>query len=583
MIKIEKNKLKLNRQIYSVNYNINYRKNRIKNKKKEDLDNIIIPEPKKRIKRRIFGDLNSQYSSSVSSESESGSEADIHNHSNKFEDLEIIKEISNLSLFSNKDSHNIKQKKEKVYIDRNYNLKENKNNILKEISNIKIDDDKNYEEKVFRGKENKINLFEKINRREKNVEKEKSIDENEINDSFLPCRIEEQIKIYNYIKNGLKTNGNYNSLYIGGMPGTGKTESIKKVIEIIEKENKYKGTKFRVLFINCVNYQKTSKILKLIYNFIFSSKKSTIKKKINFSNILNDFFSERKSYNGNINLNDPSNSHILLIIDEIDYLINKSQFLLYHIFNWTIYPYSKLIIISISNILNLSNKLFPKIKSRFGQNRIMFKPYTKEQIRQILNYKGIDLEKFDEDSLKLSSMKVAAVNGDLRRVIIILNKARELFENEIKYNINEGNQLINKFYIIRACNELFDCKIINAIKHFNICEKIILSSILLKISKNNNNSIKIEDIFNNLPILIYKYNDFNYYKSNYDLDINWDEFQKIIYNLLKIKIIEIRDKEFLNFKDNFIQIKFYVDEFMIACEKDEEFSPIFKFLTDVLN
>ena len=47
---------------------------------------------------------------------------------------------------------------------------------------------------------------------------------------YLPCRKEEQDKIYNYIKKGLQTNGNYNSLYIAGMPGTGKTASVKTII-----------------------------------------------------------------------------------------------------------------------------------------------------------------------------------------------------------------------------------------------------------------------------------------------------------------------------------------------------------------
>ena len=288
-------------------------------------------------------------------------------------------------------------------------------------------------------------------------------------------------------------------------------------------------------------------------------------------------------YNGNINLVDPSNSHIILIIDEIDFLINKSHNILYHIFNWTTYINSKLIIISISNLLNISNKLPPKIISRFGQNRIMFKPYTKEQIIKIINYKGIDLKIFDIDALKLSSMKVAAINGDLRRIFLILNKAKELFENDINNKDAMKDKLINKFYVLRACNELFDCKITNAIKNFKITEKIIISAILLKNIKNNNNSVKLEDIYNSLNIFIYKYNENNYNNGNMELYITWQEFQKIIYYLLRIKIIELNDKEFINFKDNYIHIKFYVDEFMIACDNDEEFKPIFNFLVNLLN
>ena len=622
-IKLEKNKLKLNRQIYNLNNNRIFNKI-TKSKNKKEFDNIIIPEPKKKIKRRIFGDkINNDNSSSVPSESDGENENENDNENNnendnendndneindehffELEDLKFIKEISNLSLNCEKIGNNYRKNyetsnkinnknilKEKTLNKENYDIKNryNINFLQKNNDNFDI----KYNKKEFIGKENKINcinnikvnhlikkdISDKMNNIEEKLEKG-----NELYNKFLPCRIEEQTKIYNYIKNGLKTNGNYNSLYIGGMPGTGKSECVKKVIETIENENKENNDiKFRTLFINCVYFPKIKKLFKSIYTFIFSLKKLSKIKSSKYIQLLNNFFYEREKYNGNINLNDPSNSHIIFIIDEIDFLINRSQNILYHIFNWTTYINSKLIIISISNLLNISNKLTPKIISRFGQNKIMFKPYTKEQIIEIINYKGIDINIFDIDALKLSSMKVAAINGDLRRIFLILNKAKELFENDIKNKNAMKDNLINKFYILRACNELFDCKIMNAIKNFKISEKIIISAILYKIIKNNNNIVKLEDIYNSLNIFIYKYNENNYNNGNMDLDITWQEFQKIIYYLLRIKIIELNDKEFINFKDNYIHIKFYVDEFMIACECDEEFKPIFDFLTNLLN
>ena len=145
------------------------------------------------------------------------------------------------------------------------------------------------------------------------------------------------------------------------------------------------------------------------------------------------------------------------------------------------------------------------------------------------------------------------------------------------------NNLINKFYILNACNELFDCKITNAIKNFKLTEKLVISALLLKNKNNDNNSVKLEEIYDYLYILISKYNEYNLDNGNCELDINWNEFQKIIYYLLRIKIIELNDKEFINFKDNCVHIKFYVDEFMVACEYDEEFKPIFNFLANMLN
>lgn len=409
--------------------------------------------------------------------------------------------------------------------------------------------------------------------------------EKEINkNQFLPCRYEEQKEIYNFIKNGLKTNGTYNSLYICGMTGTGKTESVNNVIDIIEAENKENKTiPFRSLFINCVNFDTNMKLIKCIYNFIFSRNVQT-NKTSNYLNTLDEFFSERNKYNRNIYLNDPTNSHIILIIDEIDYLINKFQIMLYHIFNWSTYSNSKLIIISISNLINIKDLFLSKISSRFGQNKLMFKPYTKEQIREIINYKGINLNLFDEDALKLTSMKVSAINGDLRRVILILKRALELNNNDVFNNLpGGGNNLVNKNYVLKAYRDLFDSKIIFTLKNLNIYEKIIVGAILLNINKFCNNFIKVECIYNDVNILIEKYNKNNINNGKFELDISWNEFKNIIYNLNRMRIIELRKGDFNNFKDNFILIKFYPDEFSVACEYDDNFKPVEIFLTNSLN
>ena len=415
-------------------------------------------------------------------------------------------------------------------------------------------------------------------------EMEININKNELKKSFLPCRQEEQKEIYYYIKNGLKTNGSYNSLYICGMTGTGKTESVNRVLEIIEEENKEnKGTPFRTLFINCVNFDTNEKLIKCIYSFIFSNQQKNIKVSRNL-NILDSFFSERNNYNRNIYLNDPTNSHIILILDEIDYLINKFQILLYHIFNWSLYPNSKLIIISISNLININQLFLSKIESRFGQNKLLLKPYTKEQIREIINYKEINLNLFEEDALKLTSMKVAAINGDLRRVILILKRAVEIHNYEINNDKKESQKkLINKYYIIKACNDLFDNKIINIIKNLKILEKIVIGSILYNINKNNNNCTNIESIYDTMDLLFQKYNEVNIKNGKLELDINWEEFKNIIHNMKRIGIIKFLDNDITNFKDNLILIKFYADEFSVACESDEDFRPVYNFLINSIN
>jgi Cdc6-like AAA superfamily ATPase len=467
------------------------------------------------------------------------------------------------------------------------------NSNIKNINNkIKLSKKKQKNEKKEEGKEIR-NFWEENESEEEKFDDEDSIKSfSEMRLEYLPCRKEEQDIIYNYIKKGLQTNGNYNSLYIAGMPGTGKTASVKTIINILESElNEAKNKRnnkdliksgiipFKKLFISGMEFPNISNVFKTIYNFIFAKQKSFTTNK--YIQLLDNFFSDRKKYNSSSALNDPTNSHILLIIDEIDILINNTQNLIYNIFNWTTYEYAKLIIISISNTLDLPNRLYPKIRSRMGNNKIMFKPYNKEELRIIIKDRGIDLKLFSEDALRLSCVKVAAINGDLRRIFQILARAKQINDSE-NYKKKEGEKnLVSKYNIMDAWNELFNSKISKVIKSLQINEKIIIASLLSKTKDNNMNKIKVGDLYDRIDMFLKKYNEKN--ESDFNLSISWEEFKNSIYNLMRIKLLSFYEMPKNNFIENFVVIKFYTDEFIIALEEDQEFKPVLDYLTQTIN
>ena len=489
--------------------------------------------------------------------------------------VESIKKVSKNVKFKNNilnKSNNLINKKLTL------NKKENKQN----LQNIKNENENMNKHKKRKSKE-EIDIFEEEKEQEEDEESIKSFSEARL--EYLPCRKEEQDIIYNYIKKGLQTNGNYNSLYIAGIPGTGKTASVKTIINILESELKDSENKknkdiipFRKLFISGIEFPNISNVFKVIYNFIFAKQKTyTVNKYIQ---LLDNFFSNRKKFNSNINLNDPTNSHILLIIDEIDILINYTQNLLYNIFNWTTYEYSKLIVISISNTLDLPNRLLPKIRSRMGNNKIMFKPYNKEELRIIIKDRGIDLQYFSEDAIRLSCVKVAAINGDLRRIFQILARAKQINEFQNYKKKNKDKNLVSKYDIMEAWNELFNSKISKVIQSLQISEKIIISAMLSKLKDNNSNKIKVTDLYDKIDIFLKKYNERN---DNFPLAISWEEFKNSIYNLMRIKLISFYEMPKNNFIENFVIIKFYTDEFIFALEEDEDFSPVMDYLTQMIN
>ena len=446
--------------------------------------------------------------------------------------------------------------------------------VIKEPKRKKLYEEENYDN----------NIYKKKLRKRKNVEKkeldidmnENSQNNKEIITDFLPCREQEQEQIKNYIKEGLEINGNYNSLYIAGMPGTGKTACVKRVIEILENEFKNKKNMFfTTLFLCGTEYPFINKIYKTIYQFIFSNKRKIRKKR--YALLINNFFCDRNKANI-CHLNDPSNSHIILVIDEIDFLINKNQTFLYNLFNWSSYENSKLIIITISNTLDFPNRLLPKIQSRMGKNKIMFKPYNKDQLSTIIESKGIDFNHFSPDAIKLCCMKVSAINGDLRRTIQILLRAKELYNMDIISKSKKKK--IEKNYILKACEDLFNSKLKKVMISLQICEKIILCSILFSLKDVNNNKVNVGHLYEKIDMFFGKYNDAN---KKEEIELYWEEYKKIIYNLIRLQLISFCDSESKNFMENYITIKFYVDEFVNACDGDKDLKPVLNYLTDIIS
>jgi Cdc6-like AAA superfamily ATPase len=446
--------------------------------------------------------------------------------------------------------------------------------VIKEPKRKKLYEEENYDNNIYK---KKLRKRKNVEKKELDIDmKENSQNKEEIITDFLPCREQEQEQIKNYIKEGLEINGNYNSLYIAGMPGTGKTACVKRVIEILENEFKNKKNMFfTTLFLCGTEYPFINKIYKTIYQFIFSNKRKIRKKR--YALLINNFFCDRNKANI-CHLNDPSNSHIILVIDEIDFLINKNQTFLYNLFNWSSYENSKLIIITISNTLDFPNRLLPKIQSRMGKNKIMFKPYNKDQLSTIVESKGIDFNHFSPDAIKLCCMKVSAINGDLRRTIQILLRAKELYNMD---NTSKSKKKkIEKNYILKACEDLFNSKLKKVMISLQICEKIILCSILFSIKDVNNNKVNVGHLYEKIDMFFGKYNDAN---KKEEIELYWEEYKKIIYNLIRLQLISFCDSESKNFMENYITIKFYVDEFVNACDGDKDLKPVLNYLTDIIS
>ena len=81
----------------------------------------------------------------------------------------------------------------------------------------------------------------------------------------LPCRDYERNYIESYLVNGLRNMGSSTSLYISGMPGTGKTAT---TLEIIRKLKQKKGNDFKFLHLNAMSLTNPNLVYTVIHEHI---------------------------------------------------------------------------------------------------------------------------------------------------------------------------------------------------------------------------------------------------------------------------------------------------------------------------
>lgn len=103
----------------------------------------------------------------------------------------------------------------------------------------------------------------------------------------------------------------------------------------------------------------------------------------------------------------------IIILDEIDQFINDQKFL-YNMLEW-LWVGAKLILVLISNVIDLTVKLDAKLQSRLKFETIIFKPYLYAQVEEIIYYKYPYIRTIlQKDAVTFVAKKIANINSDIR-------------------------------------------------------------------------------------------------------------------------------------------------------------------------
>ena len=247
-----------------------------------------------------------------------------------------------------------------------------------------------------------------------------------------------------------------------GMPGTGKTATFLYIIDQLKNSEEFAG-KFEFIHVNCMKLTKPQEIYGIICRETCGKQKSGHEALDRINTYLKA--SGKKTC-------------FVILVDEIDALLNKKQDVLYNLFNWTNMQNSNFIVVGIANTMDLSDKFIHKVSSRMGNKQLVFAPYSRDQLQDIITKRLRDTQAFTSDSILFCSAKVASYSGDARRAFQVCKKAAflALEQNQTKISIE---------HIQRAFKQLFASVFVQAINSLPGSMKLVLAALCMELKNNN--------------------------------------------------------------------------------------------------
>ncbi len=239
----------------------------------------------------------------------------------------------------------------------------------------------------------------------------------------LPFR-EEQIKELMMILSPALKEQKPRNLIIYGKTGSGKTCSVKKVMEEFGKMK----ADAKMHYLNCRIYNSRYRIFqKTLKTYMPELEKAGFGLPYLYEKLL-EILKE--------------GHQMMVVLDEVD-MIKDLDDLIYTLTRANDEAVSGGIsIIGISNKLSFKENLDPRSKSSLYETEILFPPYTSEQLQKILEQRS--KEGFVEGSIEASAINLAAAitaqeSGDARYALKLLTKAGEIAEQNKKEKVDDSD------------------------------------------------------------------------------------------------------------------------------------------------
>ena len=295
----------------------------------------------------------------------------------------------------------------------------------------------------------------------------------------LPHRKEQIDRIVSIISIAL--NGEKPSnIIVYGKTGTGKTAVLNYIGKELRKADPATEKCF-YLYVNC-------EVVDTAYGILYNIASQFIKDfKIPFTG-----WSFEKLYEELYMAIEDQNRVFVIVLDEVDHMITKKgDAILYYLAKINEHlSKSKVSLIGISNNMKFLELLEPKARSRLGGESMIFPPYSRDQLQDILDKRAA--EAFDDGILEdnvipLCAITAAKNEGDARMAIDLLRTAADIAERN-------GDSTITEAHVKSAKNNMDMNVVEEAIKTLTVQSKCVLLSIV-KNTENNNRTMITGDVY----------------------------------------------------------------------------------------
>ena len=259
------------------------------------------------------------------------------------------------------------------------------------------------------------------------------------------------------------------NMILYGVTGAGKTAVTRYVCDQLQKKGKSIGRDASPVMVNCRQIDTQYRVLSYLGNALLEDYE---KDDIPFTGWPTD-----KVFSELVKRMDAKGGVYVLVLDEIDHLVKKSgDDLLYNLTNQNAeLKVARACVIGISNDLKFTDFLDPRVRSRLGQQDIVFNPYNAEQLQDILRERakvGISEKAISPGVIELCSALAAQEHGDARCALDLLRVSTEKAEQE-------GVSIVEQNHVRIAQAQIESDQVTPVIRTLPTQQKLVLASVLI--------------------------------------------------------------------------------------------------------